>query len=174
MVASELCREKTSEVLSALNRREVLEVLERSPIERITIGRSGGKQINGEYDWRRKTVAVNSARKQGIHYGADFWAGISYSMSAATSDKLESLRRSLLRETAHHIQNSVAGVSKIISAAFANPARSPITRYAGTSAEEYFAESFVAYVAEPKALTDHDPVGSRMVEQALALMKKPK
>ena len=173
-VASDLSREKTGQVLSALNRREVLDVLRGNPIEKIAIGRSGGKQISGEYDWRRKTIVINSARKLGVQYGAEFQPGRTYSMSAATSDKMESLRRTLLQETAHHIENSVQGVSKVVRVAFANPAKEPITQYAGVNAEEYFAESFVTYMVDPKALDDHDPIGSRMIVQALVLTRKPK
>ena len=161
-------------MLSALNRRDVLDFLKANPIERITIGRSGGKQISGEYDWRRRTVFINSARKMGVQYGAEFRPGKSPSMSAATPERLESMRRTLLQETAHHIENSVPGVGKIVRAAFATSAKSPITRYAGVNAEEYFAESFVAHMVEPKALANCDPVGSKMVEPALAVVRKPK
>jgi len=174
LVTSELSRERTGAVLAALDRRELLEILEANPIERITIRRAGAKQISGEYDWRHKAATINSARKIGIHYGAEFLPRISYSMSAATSDKLESMRRSLLQEVAHHFENSVAAVSSIVRAAFANPSKSPITRYARTSAEEYFAESFVAHIVDPNALAAYDPAGSRMVEQVLALTRNPR
>jgi hypothetical protein len=115
-VDSELARERTGEVLSALNRREILQVLETNPIENIAIRRTGDKQISGEYDWRRRTIVLNAARKMGIHYGADFRPGSSYSMSSATSDRMDSLRRSLLQETAHHVENSLVGVSEIVRA----------------------------------------------------------
>jgi hypothetical protein len=39
---------------------------------------------------------------------------------------------------------------------------------------EYFAESFVAYMAERDALAKYDAIGSKMVEQAIVLMRKPK
>jgi len=172
-ISSDLSQQKTGEVLSALNRPEVLDFLKANPIDKITISRSGGKQ-SGEYDWRHKTVAINSARKLGVQYGAEFHPGKSPTLSAATSDRLESMRRTLLQETAHHIENSVPGISKIVRAAFASSSKSPITRYAGVNAEEYFAESFVAYMIDRKMLADYDLNGSRMVEQALVLTRKAK
>jgi hypothetical protein len=63
----------------------------------------------------------------GVHYGAKLQAGISYSMSAATSDKLESMRRTLLQELAHHVENCAAGVSEVVYGAFARMEKRPIT-----------------------------------------------
>jgi hypothetical protein len=170
-LSSDLSREKTQEVLSALKHRDILNVLRRNPIECITIARTGGKPYPAQYRWDEKTIAINSARKMGVHYGAAFRAGITNTMSAATSDKIESMRRSLLQETAHHIENSVTELTGEIQAAFSNPAKRPITQYAATSAREYFAETFVASVVEPRALADHDPVGSTMMNQAILLMR---
>jgi hypothetical protein len=171
-ISSDLSQQKTGEMLSVLNRRDILQILKLNPIEKIRIARSGGKQISGEYHWRDKTIFINSARKLGVQYGAAFRPGESYSMSAATSDRLESLRRTLLQETGHHIENSLPA-HKIIQAAFASSGRSPITQYAAVNSEEYFAESFVAHLVVPKALAEYDPIGGKMVEQVLALMRNP-
>jgi hypothetical protein len=173
-VRSDLSHERTTEVLSALNRREILRVLENNPIESITIQRSGIKGRLGEYAWQDKTIIVNSARKPGVHFGEDFRAGESGNMSAATRDRMESMRRSLLQETGHHMENSIPGARAMIREAFANPAKRPIAEYAGSAADEYFAESFVAFMLEPEVLADYDPVGSTMVQQALNLVWKHK
>jgi hypothetical protein len=84
------------------------------------------------------------------------------------------MRRSLLQESAHHLQNVVPGIGDSVNAAFADVAKRPITRYAGTSADEYFAESFVALMVEPEALAEYDPVGDKMVKWVIALMRKYK
>jgi hypothetical protein len=167
-VYSELSRERTEEVLSALKNPGVLSALKRSPIGSFTIGRTGSKLFPGEYNWRDKAVIVDSARKLGVQYGADFRPGVTRNMSAATLDKTESMRRSLLQETAHHLQNTVPGIGDSVRTAFADPAKRPITRYAATSAEGYFAESFVASVVEPDSLAEYDPVGGKMVKQPWA------
>jgi hypothetical protein len=168
---SDLSRDKTAKVLWVLDRAEILALLERCPVNSITIERIGGKTYSGEYHWRNKTITVNAARKLGIQYGAEFQPGKTRNMSAATSDKIESIRRSLLQEVAHHTENSVTGASLIIREAFGNPTKRPITGYAAMVANEYFAESFVAKIVEPKALADYDPVGSRMVEQVFHFMR---
>jgi hypothetical protein len=46
-----------------------------------------------------------------------------------------------------------------------------ISRYAATDHDEYFAESFHAYVTDPKALMRHDQNGYDMVVQTLRRMK---
>jgi hypothetical protein len=173
-VYSELSREKTEEVLSALKNPDVLAALKKNPINSIAIGRTGNKLYPAEYDWHDKAITINSARKLGVHYGEEFRPGTAGNMSAATSDKTESMRRSLLQESAHHFQNVVPGVADSVNAAFADASKQPITRYAGTSAEEYFAESFVAFMVDPEALAENDPVGGKMVKQAMAMMRKRK
>jgi len=173
-VYSELSREKTEEVISALNNPAVLAALKKNPINRIAIERTGNKLCPAEYDWHDKAITINSARKLGVHYGEELRPGTTGNMSAATSDKTESMRRSLLQESAHHFQNVVPGIGDSVNAAFADASKRPITRYAGTSAEEYFAESFVAFMADPEALAENDPVGGKMVKQAMAMMRKCK
>jgi hypothetical protein len=173
-VYSDLSREKTEEVLSALKDPNVLSALKGNPISSIAIERTVNRLYLAEYNWHDKAIAINSARKLGVHYGEEFRPGLTGNMSAATSDRAESMRRSLLQESAHHLQNTVPGIGDSVISAFADAAKRPITRYAATSAEEYFAESFVASMVEPEALAEYDPVGDKMVKQAMALIRKPK
>jgi hypothetical protein len=157
-----------------VDRPEILAALKREPIQLISIGRFGDKQHPGWYDSDAKAVSVDSGRKLGVQFGEEFQPGRTWNMSRATMDKAESMRRSLLQETAHHIETSMPGVRRIVAEAWANPVKKPITGYAGYESAEYFAESFVAYMVERDALAAYDAVGSRMVEQAIALMRKPK
>jgi len=173
-VYSELSRQTTEEVLSALKNPDVLAALQKNPISSIAIQRTGNKLYPAEYDWHDMAITINCARKLGVHFGEEFRPGTTGNMSAATSDRTESMRRSLLQETAHHLQNVVPGIGDSVNAAFADAARRPITRYAGTSADEYFAESFVALMVEPEALAAYDLVGGKMVRRAIALMRKYK
>jgi hypothetical protein len=82
------------------------------------------------------------------------------------------MRRALLHEIAHHLENGNAEVEAIRDAAFADPQRRPITRYARQDASGYLAESLTAYIAEPESLSRHDPVGSRMIKKVLAVAGK--
>ena len=160
------------QVLEALNHPAVAHALERMPIEKISIGRLSDKQHLAWYDSHAQSVSINSARRLGVHLGEEFSPGRIWNMSAATRDKVESMRRSLLQETAHHIEASIPGVREAIAKAWANPNKNPITQYAGQEPGEYFAESLVAYIVERDALIGHDPIGVKMVEQAIALMQQ--
>jgi hypothetical protein len=169
---SDLSVGKTERIIAALNQPEILAALERNPIESISISRLGNKSHPAWYDSDSKSVSIDSSRKPGVQYGREFQPGVTANMSSATPDKIESMRRSLLQETAHHIENSVPGVAKLMMTAFSDSGKRPITRYAAQEPKEYFAESLVAYVVERDALAKHDPVGSKMVKQAMALMRK--
>jgi len=106
---SDLSRDNTAKILWALNRPEILGFLERCPVNSIAIERVGSKVRTAEYNWRDKAIIINSARKLGVQYGEKFRAGATGNMSAATLDKIESMRRSLLQEFAHHLENSIPG-----------------------------------------------------------------
>jgi hypothetical protein len=127
------------QVLEALNHPGIAKALQRMPIEKISIGRLGDKQHPAWYDSHAQSVSINSARKLGVHFGEGFSPGRTWNMSAATRDKVESMRRSLLQETAHHIEASIPGVKEAVARAWANPNRNPITQYAGQEPGEYFA-----------------------------------
>ena len=170
---SDLSKEGTRRVLSALQRPEILDLLQVDPLESIVIARLPAKGESAYYDWGEKTVTVNSAGKLGVYYGAAFEPGVTRNMSGATMDKMESMRRALLQELAHHLENVSDGVKAAVKAGYESATRRPITRYAAEGGpQEYFAESFVAYIVEPKVLASYDPNGSIMVKKALAASRK--
>jgi hypothetical protein len=173
-IDSSLAAGKTQEILDVLRQPGIIDALRRVPLRSITIGRLCDKLHPAWYDSDTGSVSIDSARKLGVQYGREFRPGTTANMSSATSDKTESMRRSLLQEVAHHIENSIPGVKALVLAGFANLAKRPITRYAAREYKEYFAESLVAYIVERDALAAHDPVGSKMVEQAIALARNPK
>lgn len=72
-------------------------------------------------------------------------------------DKLESLRRSLLQETAHHLQALIPGIDAAVREAWTDSGRAPIPRYAATDPLEYFAESLTAFLTVRQAFLRHDP-----------------
>ena len=171
---SDLSTQKTGQVLKALGDPAVAAALKKTPIESILIARLPDRDHPAWYDYSTKSVSINSARKLGVHFGESFEPGKTWSMSGATPDKQESLRRSLLQETAHHLQSSVPGIDAVVREAWIDPKRLPITRYAASDPLEYFAESLTAFFVEKEALLKHDPVGGTMVARALALMRTQK
>ena len=107
-----------------------------------------------------ESITVNSARKPGVHFGEAFRPGVTINMYAATTDKMESMRRALLQETAHHLER-IGEACDLMARGFHDPGKRPITQYAANAGwREYFAESFVAHFVEPEALQPYDPTGS--------------
>ena len=145
---SDLSTQKTGQVLKALGDPAVAAALKKTPIESILIARLPDRDHPAWYDYSTKSVSINSARKLGVHFGESFEPGKTWSMSGATPDKQESLRRSLLQETAHHLQSSVPGIDAVVREAWIDPKRLPITRYAASDPLEYFAESLTAFFVE--------------------------
>jgi hypothetical protein len=82
------------------------------------------------------------------------------------------VRRALLQEIAHHLE-SIGGADELMRQWFKDPNKRPITKYAAVAGwREYFAESFVAYVVDPKALENNDPAGIMMVKAVLSAVRK--
>jgi len=91
-----------------LERPEILRALRQKPIQQILICRLPEQGTSGVYSYDDRTVTLNSARKMGVHFGDTFRPGSTGNMSAATTDKLESPRRSLLHELAHLKRHDIA------------------------------------------------------------------
>jgi hypothetical protein len=168
---SDLSQAKTSEVLAVLEREEILVALARKPIREIAIRRLKEKHASACYIHDEQSVTVNSARKRGVHFGGSFLPGVSWSMSWATSDKMESMRRALLQELGHHLEG-FHNATELMEQGYARINKHPITAYASTGWREYFAECFVAYFAAHDILGGYDPIGSMMVEEVLSLTRK--
>jgi hypothetical protein len=170
-VVSDLPQAKTNQVLAVIERPEILDALARRPIKEIIFRRLGEKSTSAFYVYEDQSITVNSARKLGVHFGGSLQPGSSRSMSWATTDKIESMRRALLQELAHHFEG-FNGATALMKEGFGQPDKRPITRYAGTHWREYFAESFVAHFVDPDALAKQDPNGSMMVKKVLSSIRK--
>jgi hypothetical protein len=169
---SDLSQAKTRQVLAVLQSPEILDALTRRPIQEIIIRRLADKSTSAFYVYADQSITVNSARKLGVHFGEEFRPGITINMSAATPDKMESMRRALLQETAHHMEG-LGGAHELMRRGLENPNKRPITQYAADAGwREYFAESFVAYFTDPSALENYDPAGSMMVKRVLSVVRK--
>jgi len=169
VLAGELSKTKKQALLSVLDRPEILSALRQKPLQAIYMERLQTRGISGFYDAKEQSITVNTVRRLGSTHGEPFRPGRIGNMSAATNDRMESMRRTLIQELAHHLEHSYAGVRKLVTAAEKDAARKPITRYA-TQPGEYFPETLIAYLVERDALAQYDPVGFKMVEEVLELL----
>ena len=157
---SDLSRAKTEAVISALDRSPVLEILATWPLKEIELSRMESANVSGFYDHLAGKVRVNTIGRWGRSYGEAFSVGKSHRMSKATQDKMESMRRTLLHEIAHHLHEiGGEGVAAVAERSFLDPKSSPISPYATIDPEEYLAESWVAFNVEGNALQTFDPIG---------------
>ena len=160
--------------LAAEGDPRVLRFLERKPLRSITIKPNVYTGANGYYGMVFQDIGIEASRKAGT-YGERLQAGVSYSMSYCGPTKLEAMKRTMYHETGHHIH--LAGgpeIGQIVAKAFTTSEltlKSPITTYAGHNNMEYFAECFTAHKYHGAALKAHDPVGYKMVEDVLALIR---
>lgn len=166
--------------LEAFAETGLLPYLERYPLNELTLNRTAGRNASGHYAPGHKELAAAAVRKAAT-FGQQLEPGKTWAISTAAETAIEATKRTLVHETAHHIhfQNSKAGdgfrlpdrdpVDRVISKAFANPDKKPISKYANHNYREYFAESFTAYKYHRAELREHDPVGFTMVEEVLTL-----
>jgi hypothetical protein len=169
---SDLSQAKTKQVLAVLQKPEILDALKRRPIQEIIIRRLADRTTSAFYVYEDQSITVNSARKLGVHFGEEFRPGVTINMSAATTDKMESTRRALLQEIAHHMEG-IGEAGELMRSGFENPKKRPITQYAADAGwREYFAESLVAHFVDPAALQRYDPSGSMMVKAVLSAVRK--
>ena len=64
---------------------------------------------------------------------------------------------------------NTAGAIPAISQRWMRGNKAPVTRYARTNKDEYFAESYAAYRSDPELLRENDPNGFEMVVEVLTL-----
>lgn len=145
----------------------VRDVLERFPISNLVLEPTM-ENLNGSYMLGGREVSVNFGRDSST-FGKPFTAGTSWSVSSGAETLDDAVMRTFMHELGHHLHQTDIRLTKdidsIIGTAFASS--SPVTEYAQANAQEYFAESFAAYVFERAILEAHDPVGFGMVEAVL-------
>jgi hypothetical protein len=161
--------------------------------------RKGGAEGLYQRDYQGARISINanapaadaSQHQRGwgqVWRVADRGPRLRTATAATAQDKV---RDSFLHELGHHVHLGLhslgQGVDGVVEAAYrrvgfgsrtlrndvvkrgaVNPA---ISRYAASSAAEYFAESFNAYLVEPAALKAHDPIGYGMVQDVLRRLK---
>ena len=117
---SDLSQAKTKGILLVLQKPEILDALASHPVKAILIRRLSEKNVSAVYYYRAESITVNSVRKRGVHFGESFHHGVTGNMSAATNDPVETTRRALLQELAHHLEG-IGDAGNIMQAGFASP-----------------------------------------------------
>lgn len=181
-VESTLAARDTPLLFDNVIKAGMLEYLERHPLEKLELIRTFGRyrrpyqRAFGLYDPLRRVLSLRLSRKKGT-WGAQFHAGENWSISTTGQDRLEALGKTFVHELSHHLHRTLqrAGirtpegqdVDVLIREAYRRGR--PITKYAGTSWEEYWAETHTAYVFSPDELRVYDPVGYDMVKRVRQL-----
>jgi hypothetical protein len=120
----------------------------------------------GFYDANSRDLVVNSARSPET-YGKEFHPPELASVSAAGSNLVEAMQRSLYHEIGHHIlENLPAQILDRIATQSRSRRAAPVSIRARGNPLDYFSETFSAYRFED-SLADRDPTGYDIVEAIL-------
>jgi phage-related protein (TIGR01555 family) len=163
--------------LGSVSDSETLAFLEREPLKALEIKKQAktprGVKVNGLLFFKDRRLVVTGERMAGT-FGTPFEAGKSWSISSTATTKEAAVAATLRHELGHHVhmfdgRQSAADV--IVQNAYvrARAAGVSVTKYAGQSRDEYFAENYAAYYLRNAELKAHDPNGFAMVEQVLEL-----
>ncbi len=175
LVGRGLSKSATRDLLRAVSDAGLEPLLRANPLDNLvlkkTIGGSNGTYVSRRGGAPHAELRVRTSRPPHT-YGKPFVAGASWSVSSAATTSLEAMQRTLVHELAHHAHRTGgdavdAAIKKAWAAALEKNAF--VTQYAGTSAGEYFAESFAAFHFENAALRAQDPEGAKLVERVLKL-----
>lgn len=181
VVGKKVAPDEADRLLASVKQPELLSFLEQQPLSELSfvqLAKIGRKKVFGWYQPSSQAMALSGEQAHDF-YGkkGPLEPGKTWNLVDAAPTKAKAVEATFLHELGHHIHThdrpSTEGRKKadaIIKAAFAKSA-SPLTRYAATDHEEYFAESFAAYYLHRAVLKAHDPVGFAMVEDVLRLRK---
>lgn len=155
------------ELFAGVTDSTLLDLLEKHPVEKLSLSRSAGRGAAGWYDTRSGQIRVAMVR-QSFTFGKPLMPGVSRTISSTALTQEEARRRTLIHEIGHHIHHTGkdGAIDALVLKAF-RTTKTPITKYAGTNYKEYLAESFAAYFVDRNALRQFDPVGFKMVEDVL-------
>jgi hypothetical protein len=175
--------EGLSRSLPDKQRAQVARALKKVPLQKLVVVSklSDVPGSNAAVWWNRfgpdndemHIVLSGQASFSGMPFQISDAGRLEFSIGHASRTAAESLQRVFSHEMGHHLHLGVGKWNKqvrdLVHESFGSR-KSTITRYAGTSEEEYFAESFAAYVHERAALRKQDPEGYEMVERVLDLL----
>jgi SPP1 gp7 family putative phage head morphogenesis protein len=160
--------DETRAMFSAIDEPALLDFLEKNPLRRLYFQDQAARGVFGWYQPSDKILLV-ATHRDAAHFAHAWVPGATDGVSRAGATELEAARRTFVHEVGHHIRFTAGTQAKAL-VVLASQRGKPITRYAATSPEEYFAESFAAYKFHRADLESYDPVGFKMVEAVLRLV----
>ena len=167
---SALPEQPTREVLQALRSDpKLLRFLERHKLGRLEFSGRLPKTWFGSYDPPSRDLVVNVFRSP-ESYGEDFYPPELTSVSAAGTNLVEAMQRSLYHEIGHSILDAAGpGPHHQVRKLYRSGRVAPVSFRAKVDPIEYFCETFTAYRFEG-GLADKDPNGYDMVETILRMV----
>lgn len=159
-------------VRTSIGDQGLLGFLERHPLEAIIINRRNNAGANAVYHGTsltrpRASVELMVSRPP-FTLGQTKGRGGGLSVSTWAEDRLEGILRSLAHELGHHL-HLTAGREIDRQVRAAHLLGQGISDYAAeVNHQEYFAETYCAYVFERDLLQELDPEGYKMVVEVLA------
>jgi SPP1 gp7 family putative phage head morphogenesis protein len=165
-------------IVGGLNSKDAA-ILRANPATELRMGSTlaEGKNYSGMYDQPTDTIFIKAdhAIEEFPSFRGKFRPGKSWSVAVAQANPEAAAAASLTHEIAHRIQHQAKGsaVNLEVAKAFRNGKAigNPITNYAKTNSQEYFAETYSAYRYYPDALLRHDPLGYQMIVNVLRILE---
>jgi RHS repeat-associated protein len=124
---------------------------------------------NGEYFPGLANVALSMDRPPST-YGDSFANGRPESIGSCGVGSVDAIQRTATHELGHHVREKIGGTMRTELETLwqqETEAGRHITDYAGSSYEEYFAESFTAYHYHPTELEERSPATATFILNAM-------
>lgn len=179
--------ERMQKVLDVLDWQNLPEVLRSNKVLELRLEGVGSGSVfevmNGSYKNSTRQMWL-SERPATFYPSPKLVPGQTWSIgSTKATSALEGQQQTLIHETGHHLMNVLTGkqstlpngaeVYQSIGKAYTSAMRSggAITKYGSSNKEEYFAETFAAYMQYPDTLASFDPTGYKMMTSVLKGLK---
>ena len=165
-IRSSLTPGRTNRVFAALD-GPPLRVLEKYPLDVLELGHGLPSGWDGGYfpSERRITVRPSVPRE---HFGQAFAPGSVQFVTDAAKSETEAIQRNLVHEIGHLLLDQESrAVKRYVKSVFQRNRDAAVSHYGRRNSREFFAESWVAYNFEPRALRRYSQEVYSMVEHVL-------
>ena len=163
---------QTQVILKIFDKIGINQWLGKNPFKKITLVEQSyiaNVEVSGWYDYNAREAEISST-KNSDEWGARLEWGKVDKLSHTGRTALEAVQFTAIHELGHHIHAELSKQNALsYKLSFQLPRTNGVSTYAKTPrrAEEYFAESFAAWVLYRVELSVHDQLGYGMIERAL-------
>jgi hypothetical protein len=168
---------------------QVLEALRQMPLSEVRVGKIAGQGLAFGICSASGKIQIDHDLHDSYYggVGMDKWDPAArnplkgerkeWSTTVVCASKDEMRELTFAHELGHHVHFATWSYSDpIVKKAYENAmatVRGPVTEYAHTDHQEYFAESFALYNRDPAKLKRADPIGHKMVRDVLDFASAP-